>query len=213
MTSKTQRGTYQLGNVIDATWNARLSEQLGHYKAELIHPVAAHCLSYPMQLLGLSSVCALLDSTLGERDPHPELFDTTMALIRQIITQAVWIPDYIRFEIALLSELGFRLELTHCVVTGQTNDLIYVSPRSGRAVSAAAGQPYTHLLLPLPQFLVQDTHPSSVNNHDMKNGLELGAYFLNKYIMNTHAISLPATRIRLYDMVSKHSATQTASSL
>lgn len=200
ITSNTQRGIYQIGNILEATWNARLSEQLGYYKSELLQPVAAYCLQDPLQLTGLSALCALLDISLAERDPHPDVFDQAITLTHQIIQEPIWLPAYIHFEIHLLSEVGFRLDLSQCAATGQTHDLIYVSPKSGRAVSKEPGLPYQHKLLPLPSFLIQEVPLTGITRQDIQNGLALSGYFLNKYIMNTHAILMPSARIRLYEM-------------
>jgi len=204
ITSVSQRGIYQIGNVLESTWKARLSEQLGYYQSELLHPAAAYCLHDPMRLTGLSALCALLDTTLAERDAHPHLFDHALAVIQQITGELIWLPAYIRFEIDLLSKLGFRLELHCCTATGQTQNLIYVSPKSGRAVCQEAGLPYQHLLLPLPSFLIQETVTTDITQQDIKNGLALSAYFLNKYIIKPYTISMPVARVRLYEMVSSH---------
>lgn len=203
MTSRAQRGVYQLGNIITTTWQARLSEQLGYFTSELVQPVAAICLSDPLKLLGLSTLCALLDTTLAEHDAHPHLFTISLALIKNIIDKTQWMEEYIKFEIILLHELGFQLELEHCAATGQIHDLLYVSPRSGRAVSRDAGEPYKDKLLPLPPFLTQEGASLPIKDADIKNGLELGAYFLNKYILSTHTLSMPSARTRLYEAILK----------
>jgi DNA repair protein RecO (recombination protein O) len=203
ISGRSQRGTYQLGNIITTSWSARLAEQLGYFQSELVQPIAAFCLSEPLRLLGLSATCALLDITLAEREAHPILFETTLPLIQKIIMEKEWVKDYVSFEILLLQELGFRLELECCVATGKTEDLIYVSPKSGRAVSATAGQPYKDKLLPLPQFLLPERNSLPTTLEDIKNGLELGAYFLNKYMLSAHALAMPNARTRLYESILK----------
>lgn len=205
VSSRTNRGIYQISNKITATWQARLPEQLGFFKAELIQPVAAICLSEPLKLLGLASTCALLDSTLAEHEAHPHLYHAIIELFNHMLSSQEWLSSYIKFEILLLEELGFQLELEQCGATGQLDELIYVSPKTGRAISQSAGAPYKDKLLHLPAFLTSNGQNQPIKSLDIKNGLELGAYFLNKYVLAPHAMSMPSARTRLYESLIKQS--------
>lgn len=195
ITSPKNRGTYQSGNLVQTSWRARISEQLGNFTSELTTPFASYCMDDALAITAISSLCTLLDTTLPERDPHPELFDATYELLCQILQDERWIVDYIYFELFLLQALGFSLELHHCAVTNQTDHLIYVSPKSGKAVSRNAGLPYHHKLLPLPGFLIDRSKPITIL--DLNHALQLSAYFLNKYVFQPHGLLLPAARAQL----------------
>ncbi|MBL4802624.1 MAG: DNA repair protein RecO, partial [Emcibacter sp.] len=152
-----QRGTLQPGNEIILTWRGRLESQLGSYSVELRNARSASFLDYPSKLGVLNSVCAILSTCLAEREEHRALYDALQILLDMLETMdhrpENWGALLVRWEIGLLAELGFGLDLSCCAATGVTDDLIYVSPKSGRAVSAEAGRPYHDKLLPLPAFL------------------------------------------------------------
>jgi DNA repair protein RecO (recombination protein O) len=152
--SKTNRGVLQAGNVVTVTWNARLSEHLGMFKMEMADSVAAHVMQDAMKLAALSSACALIESAMPERHPYPKLYKQFGAFLLHLKTVDDWLEDYIHLELAILAESGFGLDLTQCAATGTTADLIYVSPKSGRAVSKDAGEPYKDKMLKLPEFLL-----------------------------------------------------------
>jgi DNA repair protein RecO (recombination protein O) len=147
-------------------------------------------------LLALSAATAVLDSALPERAPVPELFESLGGLIASL-GEPGWQETYIRWELGLLTELGFGLDLTSCAATGETVELIYVSPKSGRAVSAAAGKVYRDRLLALPGFLLgQETKGRA---EDVSAGIKLTGYFLAKYVLGDTRNGLPAARQRLAD--------------
>jgi DNA repair protein RecO (recombination protein O) len=150
--SRKLRPVLQTGNHIDALWTGRLSENLGTITLELRRGFAAEAMADPLALAGLMAI-ADLARLLAERDPHPNLFEITIFLLGFLDDATVWPALYARWELALLDELGVGLDLESCAATGAMHDLIYVSPKSGRAVSAAAGEPYKDRLLPLPAFL------------------------------------------------------------
>src|SRR5690606_10690343 len=137
-------------------WRARLEDHLGSYACELAQAHAAYILDDPLRLAGLSSLCAVLQSALPERECHAARYRDTLTFIEQF-GAGHWLENYVQFEVALLRELGFGLDLATCAATGLNDNLIYVSPRSGCAVSAAAGEPYRDKLLPLPGFLIEET--------------------------------------------------------
>src|SRR5258707_4977390 len=132
------RGIFVPGNLVLVNWRARLDEHLGNFTGELVTPFAARALDDPGRLACLAGACALTDIALPEREPHPRAFAALQALLEAVAWQAA----YARWELGLLAELGFGLDLTACAVTGVTDDLRYVSPRTGRAVSEAAAEPW-----------------------------------------------------------------------
>jgi DNA repair protein RecO (recombination protein O) len=152
--SKTNRGVLQSGNLVTVTWNARLSEHLGMFKMEMADSVAAHVMQDAMKLAALSSACVLIESAMPERHPYPKLYKQFGAFLLHLKTVDDWLEEYIHLELAILAESGFGLDLTQCAATGTTADLVYVSPKSGRAVSKEAGEPYKEKLLKLPAFLL-----------------------------------------------------------
>jgi DNA repair protein RecO (recombination protein O) len=194
--SARNRGLYQPGNLLAASWRGRLSEHLGNFSCELQRAWAAPLLHQPLPLLALSAATALLDSALPERAPVPGLFESLEGLIASL-GEPGWQETYIRWELALLAELGFGLDLTSCAATGQTEALIYVSPKSGRAVSAAAGRVYRDRLLALPGFLLEQETTGRAD--DVSAGIKLTGYFLAKYVMGDTKNGLPAARQRLAD--------------
>jgi DNA repair protein RecO (recombination protein O) len=135
------------------------------------------------------------ETALPEREPLPAVYESLGRLIAAIETEPGWPADYVRWELGLLTELGFGLDLGRCAVTGTTDDLAYVSPRSGRAVSAAAGAPWKDRLLPLPAFLVDASAPAS--GGAVAAGLALTGYFLLRHVYAEQGRALPAARARL----------------
>jgi DNA repair protein RecO (recombination protein O) len=187
------RPVWQPGNRLQVAWRARLAEQLGSFTGELLAPIAAVLLDDPGRLLGMGSACALLDATLPERDPHPGLYDALLEWLNELVHGVAWREDYVRFEVALLAELGFGLDLSACAVTGTTDDLAFVSPRSGRAVSRAGAGPYAPRLLPLPSFLV-GKEPADLDQ--VRDGLRLTGAFLRRHIFDASERPMPAARER-----------------
>ncbi len=192
---------YQPGNRIAARWRARLDSQLGTLTGELVHGHAARLLSDADRLAGLASACAVAEYALPEREPHPRTFDGLADLLGLLESEAGWVPTYIRWELDLLSELGFGLDLTRCAVTGATTDLVHVSPRSGRAVSRAAGAAYADRLLPLPAFLLG---PVDATPADLACGLRLTGKFLETHVFAAVGRGAPPeARGRLVDRIAR----------
>src|SRR3546814_314852 len=150
--SRRRRGELQVGNLVTATWRARLEEHLGSLSVELAESWTARLLDRPGRLAALSAATALVDAGLPEREPHPVLFESLKELLLALDRDG-WAAAYVRWEVALLAELGFGLDLSCCAATGRNDELAYVSPKTGRAVSLSAGEPYRDKLLPLPAFL------------------------------------------------------------
>ncbi len=185
-------GILQPGNKVQARWHARLAEHLGTYTVEPMRAYAANALSDAKRLAALTSACALIEAALPEREPHPAILDALEVLLTSLDDDSVWPVIYVKWEIGLLSELGFGLDLDHCAATGSMEDLTYVSPRTGRAVSTAAAAPYKERLLPLPAFLLD----SSVEA-DIATGLQLTGYFLENHVFQHRDTEMPPARRRL----------------
>jgi len=201
--SARNRGLYQPGNRLAVSWRARLSEHLGSFSCELQRSWAARLMQAPLPLLALSAATALLDSALPERAPVPGLFESVEELIVSLDGPG-WPIGYIRWELALLAELGFGLDLSACAATGEVEGLVYVSPKSGRAVSAAAGRVYRDRLLALPGFLL--AQESEASAEDICAGLKLTGYFLAKYVLADTKDGLPQARQRLAEGLKKVTA-------
>ncbi len=190
------RGVYQVGNLVKVSWRARLEEHLGNFNCELMRPVAAVLLNNALRLSALSSACALSESSLPERAPYSNLYSSLMALIDKIHNSRDWYISYANFELTLLSDLGFSLDFSSCAVTGNTADLIYISPRSGRAVSLTAGEPWKEKLLPLPAFFLPNG-PTMVSKKELLDALKLTGWFLDNHLFM--GIKMPPARSRLLD--------------
>ncbi|MEZ5923669.1 MAG: DNA repair protein RecO [Hyphomicrobiaceae bacterium] len=199
--SRRLRPVLQPGNTVEATWKARLSEHLGQLALEPVKSHAATALDRPLALSGLACLTAML-RLLAERDPHPALYEVTLFVLTYLEDDEVWPPVYARWELALLDDLGFGLDLSRCTETGQTDDLIYVSPRSGRAVSAAAGEPYRDRLLRLPGFL-RGTGSSVLGPGDLADALSLTGHFLSSRVAEPRGHGLPDARERLLRALAK----------
>jgi DNA repair protein RecO (recombination protein O) len=186
----------EAGTFVEATWNARLPEHLGQWALETTAAIGARLLSVPLSLTALSSACALTDQCLAERHPYPDLYDLLKQLIEDIAYRPDWQISYVNYELALLKDLGFGLDLSACAATGQCHDLVYISPKTGRAVSREAGEPYKERLLPLPAYWVDERMPP-----DIRTSLTVTGYFLSQHL--TERQGLPAIRQRLLEMVER----------
>ncbi len=200
-----QRGTLQAGNEVRLVWRGRLEEHLGHFTVELVAPRAARWLDDAGRLGALTAAAAVVEAALPERENHPEIYADFRALLDALHGDPAWIEAYVRWELALLADLGFGLDLGHCAATGVTDDLVYVSPRSGRAVSAAAGAPYKDKLLALPAFLAAGA--AAPDPRDLAAGLSLTGYFLEHHVLEPHGGHLPPARLRLVDRLSLSATT------
>jgi DNA repair protein RecO (recombination protein O) len=189
------RPVLQIGNLVAATWRARLEEHLGTMTCEPIRAYAADIMTERLPLLALGSAAAIVDMALPERDPHPEVFSAFADLV-EALTSRDWEPAYVRFELLLLAALGFGLDLESCAVTGTAENLTHVSPRTGRAVSGEAAGPYRDRLLELPPFLKDGKAPTT--RSDIFAGLELCGHFFARHVL-TPPRSMPPTRKQLVD--------------
>jgi DNA repair protein RecO (recombination protein O) len=192
--SPRRRALLQPGNKLAAAWRGRLPEHLGSFDCELVEPHAARFLDDPDRLAALTAAAALLVIALPEREPNAELYEAFAALLAALDSASSWPQCYVAWECGLLAALGFGLDLGHCAVTGAADDLAYVSPRTGRAVSRAAGAAYHDKLLPLPDFLWRVAPARGV---DIAAGLALTRYFLLHHLLLPHGRQLPEARERL----------------
>lgn len=202
--SASKRALVEPGNRVHASWRGRLPEHLGRVTLEVERPYAATLMDDPKRLAALAAMCAVAEIALPEREPHPGLFHATGALLDSLAETAadVWPAIYIRWELGLLSEIGFGLDLSACASTGQTDDLIFVSPRTGRAVSREAGAPYEDKLLRLPGFLAPEAGAGiSASDSDICDGLRLTGYFLARHVFDPLNRGLPGARDRLTDLL------------
>ena len=183
----------QPGNSVDLVWRARIEEHLGLYAVEGIRLRAAELIGSAASLYGLSVAAAHL-RLLPERDPHEALFETLEILIDHLHLPHVAAALLVRFEVALLGELGFGINLNECAATGATQELIYVSPKSGRAVSRAAGEPYKDRLLALPPFLNGRAVRDNPTLAELADGFSMSGFFLERHVLEPRAMIMPEAR-------------------
>ena len=181
----------QAGNTVTASWRARLDEHLGNYTIEPLHVRTAAVFAASHAVFGVTHVAALV-RLLPERDPHPVLYESLINILDHLAEPAQFATLMARFELYLLAELGFGLDLESCASTGVTDDLIYVSPKSGRAVSRLAGEPWQDKLLAFPAFLRDDTiYPSDT---DLAAGFALTGYFLMRHVLEPRQLTFSDAR-------------------
>jgi DNA repair protein RecO (recombination protein O) len=191
---RTARGMLQPGNRVEALWRGRLAEHLGSYTLELGKAQGAALLDDADRLACLASACGVVEQALPERHPYPAIFDAFCALLDALsAANTVWPAVYVRWELGLLEQIGFGLDLAQCAVTGTAEELIYVSPKSGRAVSAAAGTAYKSRLLALPAFLVGN---GAAGADDIVAGLTLTGHFLERHLLAHEAAGIAPARER-----------------
>jgi DNA repair protein RecO (recombination protein O) len=189
------RGVLQPGNRVRFTWRARLSEHLGHYAVEAEALRAGEIMADPLALAALNSLNAMV-RLLPERDPHPRLFLLYEAIIEALPAGEGWPVALARFELTLLQELGFGLDLECCAATGANDELAYVSPKSGRAVSLSAGAPYKDRLLSLPRFLREESlMPEDVD--DLIAAFRLTRFFLARDVYAPRGLTPPESDDRM----------------
>jgi DNA repair protein RecO (recombination protein O) len=198
--SRRMQPVLQPGNVVHVTWKARLDAHLGQFSAELSRARAAGLMESAVGLYGLQVVTSHL-RYLPERDPHPGLHTAAGIVLDHLDGPAAAARLLVRFELALLDELGFGIDLSRCAATGTTMDLAYVSPRSARAVSRSAGEPFADRLLPLPEFLLRADSGSDPPSSDLRHALGLTGYFLDRHVAGPRAVPLSEARSRLVAML------------
>ena len=202
----------QPGNIVSLSWKSRLIEQIGNYKIELISSVSGKIFDDKLKLQALSSLCALIEKILPERQKYQEIYNATIAFINLLllddnIKMNHWIEGYVKWEIGILSSIGFSLKLNECAVTGTKDNLHFVSPKTGKAVSKEGAGNFAPRLLALPNFL-GGVKPVNLNfYHEILLGLKITTYFFeNKLLIsinNDKNNYLPKSRDRFIEMVEK----------
>ena len=192
-TSRKMTPHLQPGSELDVTWRARLDEHIGTWSVE---PLRAHAglMADRLALIGLQAVCALISFALPEREPHPVIHQRTQSLLSLMEEGTTWPLAYLLWESALLEDLGFGLDLSACAVTGATDGLTFVSPKTGRAVSTAGAGDWASRLLPLPACL---TGGGIAGDHDILDGLRTTGHFLEHRLAAAVHRTIPASRERL----------------
>jgi DNA repair protein RecO (recombination protein O) len=195
--SRKMKPFLQAGARVTAHYRSRTSEQLGAATLEPEGLGPSALFDDPLALAGLAAAAAVTAGALPEREPHPGAFLAFEALSEALNHSDIWPAIFVRFESGLLEELGFGFDLSRCAATGATDDLIYVSPRTGRAVSRAAGEPYKDRMLALPPFMLSSQ--SGLAAGDVGAGLELTGHFLEQFVFNPMNRPLPPARMWLLD--------------
>ena len=195
------RMRYQTGNRLAITWSARLSEHLGYLAGELLRGHAARFIDDRLRLACLSSAASMAESCLPEREPHPRAYAGLNTLLEALDDDRDYAALYVRWELDLLAELGYGLDLSHCAGNGTTENLTYVSPRSGQAVSEEAAAPYREKLLRLPRFLLDESIRPDAGG--ILDGLRLTGFFLDRRVLAPHERKIPTARLRFADVLKR----------
>jgi DNA repair protein RecO (recombination protein O) len=206
-TTPRMRGVMQPGNRVAVTWRGRLPEHLGTATLELVEANAASVLADPGRLAALGALCAVAATALPERESHPEVFLAALPVIELMRDESSSIEDVaaalVYWEMGLLGALGYGLDLHACAVTGLAEDLAYVSPRSGRAVSRAGAGAYADRLLPLPAFLLGE---GALTAQHVVAGFDLTGYFLERSVFVPSRMRAPPARGRFIDLLQRTSS-------
>jgi len=199
--SRRMRPFLQAGARVIARYRSRTSEQLGSATLEPVGEGPSALFDDPLALAGLAAAAAVAAGALPEREPHAGAFHALEALIAALADSDIWPAVYVRFEAGLLQDLGFEMDFSKCAVTGSADDLVYVSPRTGRAVSREAGEAYKDRLLALPPFLLSSQ--SRLGEGDIAAGLDLTGHFLSQHVFGPLNRPLPPARIWLVERLSE----------
>ncbi len=200
--SRRMQPVLQPGNSVTATWRARLDEHLGYLTVEPTTQRAAQLIAAPTGLYALHALAALL-RLLPEREPHPQLYAGLSAILDALDDPLVAAALIVHFEIWLLEDMGFGLDLAVCAATGGNDDLAYVSPKSGRAVSRSAGEPYHDRLLPLPSFLREPPSIRPPPIAEIGEGFHLTGYFLARHVLEPRGLALSDARARFWALIAR----------
>ncbi|MAU27720.1 MAG: DNA repair protein RecO [Pelagibacterales bacterium] len=193
--SKKNRNIYQIGNICNVEWTGRLEEQLGYYKSETENSISHNIINNSLKIDLLMSISTLISVFLADRQVNSTLFIETLNLINYLNNRGkYWLSNYIKWELILLSELGFGLDLKVCAVTGLKDDLSYVSPKSGRAVSKKGAGKWKNKLFLLPNFITKDNENTEDKN-ELINAIKITTFFLNRYGASI-GLKLPDVRDR-----------------
>jgi DNA repair protein RecO (recombination protein O) len=195
------RPVLQPGNSVAVVWRARLDEHLGHYTVEGLRLRTAALLGASASVYAVTHLAGLA-RLLPERDPHPSVHAALETILDRVEDVGAIAPMLVRFELQMLAELGFGLDLGTCAATGVTDDLVYISPKSGRAVSRTAGAPWRDRLLPLPAFFVADETPPSTA--EVAAGFAVTGLFLSRYVMEPRGLVMSEARQQFIAALVRH---------
>ena len=210
--TKSILSSVQPGNLVKVFWKSRIIEKMGSFKIEEISSISGKIFDEKLKLQALISLCSLVEKFLPERQNYSEVFDATKAFLNLLainndVDNKLWIKGYVKWEIGLLSSIGFSLDLKQCAVTGQKNNLYYVSPKTGKAVSKEGAGKFAPKLLRLPMFLGGAEVIRSNLNEEFIMGLNIATYFFkNKLLLSINdskIVNLPNARDRLENMIKK----------
>lgn len=199
--SRRMKPFLQAGARVIADYRARTSDHLGSARLEPVGEGPSVLFDDPLALAGLAAAAAVAQGALPEREAHPGAFLAFEALMGAFEIPAVWPAIFVRFEAGLLEDLGFGLDLVSCAVTGSVDDLVWVSPRTGRAVSSDAGRPYADKLLKLPPFMLGAQ--AGLAEGDVRSGLDLTGHFLEQFVFHPQNKPLPPARVWMVDRLSE----------
>ena len=200
--SKNLRSIIEPGNEVKALWSGRLETHLGNFTIEPIKAWSSLILNQKDRLIALSSLCSLVSSAMAEKQPNDLIYYSSKEMIKKISSSDDdWIKEYINWELDLLSEIGYGIDLSKCAVTSKKDELVYVSPASGRAVTLEGAGSYKDRLIKLPRFIV--SKDSECDNNDIANGLELTEYFFRKRFFEPNNLNFPQSRNRLKEIFNK----------
>jgi DNA repair protein RecO (recombination protein O) len=200
--SRRVQPTLQPGNSVNATWRARLDGHLGHYTIEGTTERAARLIEGATGLYGIQTLAALL-RLLPERDSHPRLYDGLVAILDYLDDSLIAGGLIVRFELKLLDDLGFGLDLSECAATGGNDDLAYVSPKTGRAVSRSVGEPYHDRLLKLPTFLLEAPSEARPDAQAVVEAFHLTGYFLARHVYEPRGLEPPEARAAFLGLIAR----------
>jgi DNA repair protein RecO (recombination protein O) len=194
--SSTKRPMLQAGTIVKCDWQSRISENLGSYTLEAEQSISPDILQNSLKLAALQSACSLCDAALPEREGHAGLYHGFVAL-REALEGEHWGAVYVMWEISLLRELGFRLELDKCAGGGDAKTITHISPKTGRGVSAEQAEPYKDKLLLLPNFLRPETarDAEAGSENDILLGLKMTSHFLKNWVFAHHTKGVPDPRV------------------
>ena len=195
--SRKMKPFLQAGARVIADYRARTSDHLGSARLEAVGEGPSALFDDPLALTGLAAAAAVAQGALPEREPHPGAFLAFEALMGAFVLPDIWPAIFVRFEAGLLEDLGFGLDFSRCAVTGGMDDLIWVSPRTGRAVSRDAGAPYADKLLNLPPFMLGAQ--AGLAEGDVGSGLDLTGHFLEQFVFHPQNKPIPAARVWMID--------------
>ena len=201
------RADLQAATQVEAIVKARLPEHLGTVTLEARHSFGARVMHDPLRLSSVASVMSLLAATLAEHDAHPELYARTLTFLQHVaagVEPLIWLTEYVRLELALLELAGFGLDLSECAATGTRDELTYVSPKSGRAVSRAAGAPYHDRMLLLPEFIADGQQlPDALD--EIAQGVALTGHFLESRLLPALHRHVPPLRTHFIGLLARRS--------